>query len=319
MNCECYFHNIEYHLKSALDRSRSRVLVAVAWFTNADIAASLIGRPEVSIEIICDENSFNQRSEAITLCRNSGIEVTMIKDLTKSSYLMHHKFCVIDNHTLITGSYNWTKNANTNDENIMIIRDQQMAALYGQEFRLLKEMKNPRRSIVLNPEELKPIEKILHQRLFALFKDSFQRGKLIKGVLGGYEDVTICTRIRVLHESLINSMRAKAPTLMVYSRLIEKHGIFYRKRSTPEELLAEENRYRLYTVKNLDFDVSFTFRRMKIDVIHMIWCRYMKKFKEELSEEQEMRVFKMADFLMKEIKSLKEMQCSSVLGYASYF
>ena len=35
--------------------------------------------------------------------------------------LMHHKFCVIDNHTVITGSYNWTIAAESHHENIVII------------------------------------------------------------------------------------------------------------------------------------------------------------------------------------------------------
>ena len=34
---------------------------------------------------------------------------------------MHNKYCIIDNDTVITGSYNWTTAAETkNDENITI-------------------------------------------------------------------------------------------------------------------------------------------------------------------------------------------------------
>jgi hypothetical protein len=34
---------------------------------------------------------------------------------------MHHKFCVIDRTTVILGSYNWTKQAQANDENITVV------------------------------------------------------------------------------------------------------------------------------------------------------------------------------------------------------
>jgi len=37
---------------------------------------------------------------------------------------MHNKFCVIDSKTVVTGSYNWTKKAQSNYENITIIKDE---------------------------------------------------------------------------------------------------------------------------------------------------------------------------------------------------
>lgn len=38
--------------------------------------------------------------------------------------LMHNKFCIIDNQMVITGSYNWTSNAELrNTENVTIRRD----------------------------------------------------------------------------------------------------------------------------------------------------------------------------------------------------
>ena len=36
---------------------------------------------------------------------------------------MHHKFCVIDRATVITGSYNWSHKARSNDENITVVTD----------------------------------------------------------------------------------------------------------------------------------------------------------------------------------------------------
>src|SRR5699024_5624515 len=36
---------------------------------------------------------------------------------------MHNKFCVIDKNVVITGSYNWTNRARSNDENITVITE----------------------------------------------------------------------------------------------------------------------------------------------------------------------------------------------------
>jgi phosphatidylserine/phosphatidylglycerophosphate/cardiolipin synthase-like enzyme len=49
--------------------------------------------------------------------------------------LMHHKVMIIDNEIVITGSYNFTASAErTNDENVLIIFDKQLAADYMAEF-----------------------------------------------------------------------------------------------------------------------------------------------------------------------------------------
>ena len=53
--------------------------------------------------------------------------------------LMHDKFCVIDNQIVISGSYNWTNNAEyKNSENINIIEDDnKLATKYSLEFNRL--------------------------------------------------------------------------------------------------------------------------------------------------------------------------------------
>lgn len=41
---------------------------------------------------------------------------------------MHHKYCVIDGRTVLTGSYNWLDSAETkNHENLLVIRDADLA------------------------------------------------------------------------------------------------------------------------------------------------------------------------------------------------
>ena len=51
---------------------------------------------------------------------------------------MHHKVFIIDEKTVILGSYNPTNNGNTNnDENILIIKEENIAKLFLEEFELL--------------------------------------------------------------------------------------------------------------------------------------------------------------------------------------
>jgi phosphatidylserine/phosphatidylglycerophosphate/cardiolipin synthase-like enzyme len=52
--------------------------------------------------------------------------------------ILHHKFAVIDSKWVITGSQNWSANANnTNDEVVLIIEDNHVASQYEEEIKVL--------------------------------------------------------------------------------------------------------------------------------------------------------------------------------------
>ena len=58
------------------------------------------------------------------------------KDKNKKN--MHHKVFIIDNETVITGSYNPTGSGNyRNDENLIIIRNKDIAKGFVEEFEFL--------------------------------------------------------------------------------------------------------------------------------------------------------------------------------------
>ena len=51
---------------------------------------------------------------------------------------MHHKFVILDQHTVLTGSYNWTlESEDENQENLLILRDAYPVEAYTQEFEAL--------------------------------------------------------------------------------------------------------------------------------------------------------------------------------------
>lgn len=55
-----------------------------------------------------------------------------------SPFLMHHKVIIIDEHTVIAGSFNYSKSAaERNDENIVVIRNETIAKIYLDEWRRL--------------------------------------------------------------------------------------------------------------------------------------------------------------------------------------
>ena len=62
------------------------------------------------------------------------------EDGSSGSGLMHHKFAVIDNKTVITGSFNWSPSAaHTNDETLLVINSPQLAQHFTREMDRLWE------------------------------------------------------------------------------------------------------------------------------------------------------------------------------------
>jgi len=64
-------------------------------------------------------------------------------------YVLHHKTIIIDDDTVVTGSFNFSGNASqSNDENLMIIKNKDIAALYIEEWQRMWD----------NAEDLEPDE-----------------------------------------------------------------------------------------------------------------------------------------------------------------
>ena len=56
--------------------------------------------------------------------------------------LMHNKFCIIDLYKVIHGSYNWTSNAQHNNESITITDSRTLAEEFSRQFIELYNQKN---------------------------------------------------------------------------------------------------------------------------------------------------------------------------------
>ena len=136
---QAYFKNIKREIIPYLNDAKQEVVVAMAWFTSDDLFQALIdclGR-NVSVELVLLDNASNFMYYAPDF--NEFIKAGGILHIAKPEYgFMHHKFCVIDNKVVVTGSYNWTYYAETrNIENILISDQKEIIDLYIKEFREL--------------------------------------------------------------------------------------------------------------------------------------------------------------------------------------
>ena len=122
MKTQAFFENIQQIISSELLKSKKSIYVAVAWFTDISLLKILEDKAKQGIKVkilfVADDIN-NQSGIGFSNLESLGGKVF---PLDSNELLMHNKFCIIDNETVITGSYNWTnKAANNNLENVMLI------------------------------------------------------------------------------------------------------------------------------------------------------------------------------------------------------
>jgi phosphatidylserine/phosphatidylglycerophosphate/cardiolipin synthase-like enzyme len=103
-------------------------------FTSDDIASAILSRARAGVEVVgvFDESQYqsNEGTEFDRMLEN-GLDIR----LDGNSRSMHHKVIIIDEKIVITGSYNFSNNAETrNDENTLVIHNPQITARYTDEF-----------------------------------------------------------------------------------------------------------------------------------------------------------------------------------------
>lgn len=128
---QAHFNDIQNQILSALDKAKAIIWVAMAWFTNDKLASKLIEKHNegLDVRVVLFDDHIN---------RNHGVEldgIPVVKIKAKHGGKMHNKYCVIDNQIVITGSYNWSANAEfKNDENISVTANNILASKYSVDF-----------------------------------------------------------------------------------------------------------------------------------------------------------------------------------------
>jgi len=128
MITEAHFEDIDHYLIRELRSARESIKICVAWI-NGNLYSQIfneIASRGVIIEIIYNNDHINLKTPINSI---PGINLYPIDTRIKSA-LMHNKFCIIDNETLITGSFNWSIKAKNSFENVIIVKH---------DFRLIKK------------------------------------------------------------------------------------------------------------------------------------------------------------------------------------
>ena len=136
MESQAYFTGIREQIIKQLKAATNNVLVAVAWLTDRELFDALVScqRRGLAVSLAVLDVPINRKSsiawERLTAL---GGKLCWIPENRAGS--LHHKFCLIDNDTIINGSFNWTNRASNADENIIVMQgDPELAAQFHQAF-----------------------------------------------------------------------------------------------------------------------------------------------------------------------------------------
>ena len=129
---------IEQAMETALDE-----LLICVFTISDDRLSDAIQRAHqngLTVRVISDNDKMEDKGNDVERLSLSGVDVR----IDRSPEHMHHKFMVVDGRTVLTGSYNWTRSAETrNEENLVVLDDPVLAGRFAEEFNRIWNLSDP--------------------------------------------------------------------------------------------------------------------------------------------------------------------------------
>lgn len=127
---------------AAINQSSRSIYVQAYSFTSAPIARALVSaaRRGVVVYVILDKSQRTEHYSSATYLAHAGIPVW----IDAAHRIAHNKIMILDASTVITGSFNFTRAAEyDNAENLLIIHSPQLAAIYARNWTLHRHHSTP--------------------------------------------------------------------------------------------------------------------------------------------------------------------------------
>ena len=130
-----FIHKIAGHLAQA---QQSIHFLAFS-FTNDVIGQAMIARAKAGVSVAGVFETTGSETQYSEYGKMRKAKLDVLQD--GNPYVMHHKVIIIDGHTVIFGSFNFSNNADKdNDENLLIVDDPTLAQAFEAEFQRVREV-----------------------------------------------------------------------------------------------------------------------------------------------------------------------------------
>ena len=125
-------------LSSRLSSATETIDVCLFNITNDQLTHSVLDQIKKGVKVRLIVDGSASESSQVGKFRAAGAFVRPSWNLSSNDYLMHHKFAIVDNTILITGSFNWTMQAVMgNKENIIVTSEPLLLQPFVEEFKKL--------------------------------------------------------------------------------------------------------------------------------------------------------------------------------------
>ena len=119
--------------ETAIEQAESQIRFMAFSFTHDDLGAAMLAQAEAGVDVsgIFETRGSETEYSEMPAMYCAGLSVR--QDGNPGTF--HHKVIILDDDTVITGSLNFSENADSsNDENVVVITSPEIAQLYLQEF-----------------------------------------------------------------------------------------------------------------------------------------------------------------------------------------
>lgn len=115
-----------------IDQAQESIFIQSYGWSSTRITDAIVNAAHrgVQVRMLTDKSSMHNKSQShLTDLILSNVDVSI--DYIKSPGIAHNKIIILDNNTVITGSFNFTKNAEANNaENVVVIQHKDIAQTY---------------------------------------------------------------------------------------------------------------------------------------------------------------------------------------------
>ena len=136
------FQNLQQAVASFLHQSTQSLDIAMCWFSNPVLFAILLKKAKTGIKIRLmiqfDQANFHAKGLPMLQLVEAGGQVFVFRH---QNNLLHHKFALVDDNRLLTGSYNWTRTQHA--DNLLLSNNPELFAAYENEFEQLWQIAEP--------------------------------------------------------------------------------------------------------------------------------------------------------------------------------
>jgi phosphatidylserine/phosphatidylglycerophosphate/cardiolipin synthase-like enzyme len=120
---------------ASIAEAKTTILVQMYSFTSDPIEQALIAAKNrgIAVRVILDHGQLNVQGGAVMTLAQAGVEVW----IDRKHAIAHNKVMIIDDYTVLTGSFNYSAAAeNRNAENLLIIKNATLTGKYKENFSL---------------------------------------------------------------------------------------------------------------------------------------------------------------------------------------